>query len=201
VNQSRVFTLLGGDIIMWSSFGDIDAGRGAKSAISAPPPTVAFTPEGNTIIQVAGAVAGSGIRAITVDNSVNAGDVDLYAPNGTINAGDAGIGANNLYAGAREILGANNIDIGGQAFGVPALTPPQIPTDFGGATDISEAVKQSTENSIANAADDSTKTPLADAALSYLEVFVIGLGDESVGIGSDHSSQGDQARKLENNKR
>ena len=37
VNSSRVFTEQGGDILMWSSNGDLDAGRGAKTTLSFPP--------------------------------------------------------------------------------------------------------------------------------------------------------------------
>ena len=40
VNQSRVMTLLGGNIAMWSSEGDLDAGRGSKAAVSAPKPLI-----------------------------------------------------------------------------------------------------------------------------------------------------------------
>jgi hypothetical protein len=82
VNASRVFTLGGGDIAIWSTRGDIDAGRGAKSAISAPAPTVLVNSSGQVVIDFAGAVAGSGIRAILTDPSVKPGDVDLIAPAG-----------------------------------------------------------------------------------------------------------------------
>jgi filamentous hemagglutinin len=41
VNQSRILTLEGGDIILWASNGNIDAGKGAKSASGAPPPVIA----------------------------------------------------------------------------------------------------------------------------------------------------------------
>ena len=34
VNTSRIFTICGGDINLWSSFGNIDAGKGAKSALA-----------------------------------------------------------------------------------------------------------------------------------------------------------------------
>ena len=40
VNESRIFAADGGSILVWSTRGDIDAGRGAKTAISAPPPTI-----------------------------------------------------------------------------------------------------------------------------------------------------------------
>ena len=44
VNESRVFAADGGDILVWATRGDIDAGRGAKTAISAPPPLVVIDP-------------------------------------------------------------------------------------------------------------------------------------------------------------
>src|SRR5262249_34125468 len=77
VNRSRVFTLGGGDIVMWSSNGNIDAGRGAKTAVSAPAPTVIFDNQGNAVVDLSGVVAGSGIRAIITDKSVKPGSVDL----------------------------------------------------------------------------------------------------------------------------
>ena len=51
VNQSRVFALDGGDITVWSSNGNIDAGRGAKSAIAAPPPIISFDAQGNLRVE------------------------------------------------------------------------------------------------------------------------------------------------------
>ena len=36
VNESRVFAADGGNIMVWSTEGNIDAGRGAKTSISAP---------------------------------------------------------------------------------------------------------------------------------------------------------------------
>jgi hypothetical protein len=189
VNQARVFTLLGGDIIMWSTAGDIDAGRGAKEASSSARPQITVDDQGNLIPVLTAAVSGSGIRAKSTDPlRVKPGDVYLFAPSGIIDAGDAGIGATNLYAGATDIKGAENIDIGGQAFGVPALAPQVVQTDFGGSNDIADSIKKSTEKTVDQAVDDNSNTPIADAALSYLEVFVIGLGEDT-GQG-DKSSEG-----------
>ena len=124
VNQSRVFTLRGGDIAIWSTVGDIDAGRGAKSAISAPPPTdPRRSVSGQVTLDFAGAVAGSGIRAIVTDENVEPGDVDLIAPAGIVDAGDAGIGsAGNLNVAAQQVVGLDNIQVGGTSTGVPAET-------------------------------------------------------------------------------
>ncbi len=114
MNSSRIFTLGGGDIAIWSSRGNIDAGKGAKSAISAPPPVLLVDAQGNVSISVSSAVAGSGIRTIITDPEVQPGDVDLIAPAGFVNAGDAGIGSSgNLNIAAQKVVGLDNIQVGG----------------------------------------------------------------------------------------
>lgn len=189
VNQSRVFTLYGGDILMWSSYGDIDAGGGAKTAIAAPEPNISFDAEGNVIIDFAGAIAGSGIRAIAAGD-VEPGNVYLFAPNGTINAGDAGIAGGDIYIGALEVIGAENIDISGVALGVPTGDA-SVAGSLSGATDVGASASKSAEDTLASVSDSSeSETPLADAALSYLEVFVIGLGEESAQTDNPPGSNG-----------
>ena len=65
VNESRVFAADGGDILIWATRGDIDAGRGAKTAISAPPPQVLIDPEtGATELLFPAALTGSGIQTL-----------------------------------------------------------------------------------------------------------------------------------------
>ncbi len=110
VNQSRVFTLGGGDITIWSSNGDIDAGRGAKAAITTPAPVPRLDERGNLVVDFPPTVAGSGIRAQagTLDGS-DFGDVTLAAPKGFIDAGEAGIAGQNVRVGALAIIGADNI--------------------------------------------------------------------------------------------
>ena len=77
VNQSRVLTVLGGDIVLWSSEGDIDAGKGKKTAAAVPPPVIKFDPVTGAVTQeLQGAATGSGIGALITGN-VPAGDVDL----------------------------------------------------------------------------------------------------------------------------
>jgi len=179
VNQSRVFTLLGGDILMWSTSGDIDAGRGAKTAISAPAPDVSFDKQGNVIINISGAISGSGIRAITTDDNVVAGNVDLFAPTGVIDAGDAGIGGNNITIGATQVLGTNNFDIGGISVGVPNTNAGNLNVGLASVSGVSSRVTKSVENSMDKANRPRiSDTPISDAVLSYLEVFVLGFGDD-----------------------
>jgi filamentous hemagglutinin len=121
VNASRIFTLGGGNILIWSDEGSIDAGNGSKSSLSVPPPTVlvartARSP--STTPARSRAAASAPFRPIP---SVAAGDVDLDAPVGTVNAGDAGIGAaGNINIAAAHVIGALNINFGGTATGVPS---------------------------------------------------------------------------------
>ncbi len=179
VNQSRIFTLGGGNILIWSNEGSIDAGRGSKSSISAPPPQVVFDALGNVTLDLAGAVAGSGIRTIQIDPSVPPGNVDLIAPQGTVNAGDAGIGAaGNLNIAAQQVIGLDNIQFGGTATGVPAQVSNVGVALSGAAATSGSATNSATESASAEKAAKQT-TPLAQMALSWLEVFVTGLGEEN----------------------
>jgi len=180
VNTSRIFTLGGGDIAIWSSKGNIDAGKGAKSAISAPPPTLTVDSAGNVTINLGSAVAGSGIRTIVTSSTVEPGDVDLIAPSGFVNAGDAGIGsAGNLNIAAQSVVGLDNIQVGGTSTGVPPETS-GLAASLSGVTASASSSTASASNSIADSSNSPTDSaPLAEAALSYLEVFVIGLGEET----------------------
>lgn len=179
VNQSRVFTLLGGDIAIWSTTGDIDAGRGAKSSVSAPPPAVLVDSTGRVTLDFAGAVAGSGIRTIATDDKVTPGDVDLIAPAGIVNAGDAGIGsAGNLNIAAQQVVGLDNIQVGGASTGVPAETS-GLAAGLSGVTAVASSSSSAAASSVSDESGKDSDTPLAQTALSWLEVFVIGLGEDN----------------------
>jgi len=178
VNQSRVFTLRGGDIAIWSTAGDIDAGRGAKSAISAPPPTILVDPSGRVTLDFAGAVAGSGIRAILTDSSVTPGDVDLIAPSGIVDAGDAGIGsAGNLNVAAQQVVGLDNIQVGGTSTGVPAETS-SLGASLAGASAAGSSATSAASDKAGVSPASQTAAPLADSALGFLDVFLEGFGSE-----------------------
>jgi filamentous hemagglutinin family protein len=178
VNASRVFALDGGDIVIWSSKGDIDAGRGARSALAIPPPTTTFDAQGNVVIDFPAAISGSGIRAAVTTLGRKPGDVFLFAPAGVVDAGDAGIAsAGNVTINATQVLGADNIQVGGVAVGVPV--------EGGGlgvglsAASASSSAAASEASGVAQGDGKSTDAPLADSAVAWLEVFVVGLGDEN----------------------
>jgi hypothetical protein len=178
VNQSRVFAADGGNILMWSTFGNIDAGRGAKTAISAPPPVTTINPNtGQTTTVFPPALQGSGIQTLASTVGVTPGDVDLFAPNGVVNANDAGIVAGNLTIAATAVLGANNIAVSGSAVGLP---PPALALGAltSGAVSSSTAASSSAQSSVESGGGNAAQTPHAAAELGWLEVFVLGLGEE-----------------------
>lgn len=180
VNSSRIFTLGGGNILIWSDEGNIDAGKGAKTSLSAPPPTVLVNSDGSVSLNFQGAVAGSGIRTIQVSNNINPGNVELIAPLGTVNAGDAGIGAaGNITIAAAHVLGLDNIQFGGTSIGVPSPVS-DIGVSLSGASNVTSGA---TNSAAGNAAEEARKaaaaTPLTQAAISWLDVFVMGLGEET----------------------
>ena len=177
VNQSRVFVADGGSIMIWSSAGNIDAGRGAKTSISAPAPVITYDENGNATVQFPAALSGSGIRAFVTTEGRKPGDVDLFAPTGIVLVNDAGIGsAGNITIGATQVVGAGNIDVGGVAVGVPVDT---------GGLGANLASVSSTSSSASNAVGggegptQDQRAPLAESALSWLDVFVVGLGEDN----------------------
>jgi len=179
VNESRVFAADGGNILVWATRGDIDAGRGAKTAISAPPPAVSFDENGVPRLTISPALAGSGIQTLATTTGRKPGDVDLFAPRGVVNAGDAGIVAGNLTIAATAVLGANNIQVSGTSVGVPVDTG-GLAAGLTGASNAASGATSSTTNSLtADTRKEDSPAPLADSALTWLDVFVEGFGEES----------------------
>jgi hypothetical protein len=180
VNSSRVFTLGGGNILIWSNQGSIDAGLGAKTSVSAPPPSILISSNGTVTIDFSGAATGSGIRTIQTEPSTPPGNVDLIAPVGTVNAGDAGIGAaGNINIAAQSVIGVTNINFGGTATGVPAVVS-NVSASLSGASNASSGASNAATSSVSgDAAAKESQAPLSQSALSWLDVFVTGLGEEN----------------------
>lgn len=177
VNQSRILTVGGGDVLLWSSEGDIDAGKGKKTAAAVPPPLVKVDAQGNVTQELQGAASGSGIGALSSGNVV-AGDIDLIAPTGTVNAGDAGIRAGNLNIAAQVVLGADNISVAGTSTGTPVADASAVTATTSGATsqgdDVSKATAALSQNlsEAAKAADEMRKIKP-----TFISAEVIGYGD------------------------
>ena len=120
VNRSRVLTFAGGDEVIWSTYGDIDAGRGAKTTRVPSAPEITTDEDAVTKVQERSDIGGSGIGTIIGFAGVKKGDVSLIAPHGTVNAGDAGIRVSgNFTVAAMFVLNADNIKVGGEIKGMP----------------------------------------------------------------------------------
>jgi hypothetical protein len=146
VNQSRILTLEGGDIILWASYGSIDAGNGAKSASAAPPPVIETNSSGTVFVNPVNDVSGSGIGQLLTSPNETAGLVNLIAPNGDVNAGDAGIRvAGNLNIAAVQVIGAGNISVVGTSTGVPVSEAGALAGALSGANSIGDASKNAVE--------------------------------------------------------
>jgi filamentous hemagglutinin len=128
VGTSRIFTLRGGNEIIWSTDGDIAAGASSKTVQSAPPTRVLIDPQSGAVeTDLAGLATGGGIGVLETVAGVPPADVDLIAPNGTVDAGDAGIRASgNLNIAAVQILNAGNIQVGGKSSGIPTVVAPNV---------------------------------------------------------------------------
>jgi filamentous hemagglutinin len=176
VNQSRIFAADGGNILIWSTNADIDAGRGAKTAISAPPPVITVNANGQVTQVFPAALTGSGIQALATTPGVTPGDVDLFAPHGVVNANDAGIVAGNITIGATAVLGANNISFSGTSVGVPVAVT-GVGAGFSGASSTGAAASSGAASSTENS-ERAQKAQATELPVGMLDVAVVSLGED-----------------------
>ncbi|WP_198135169.1 filamentous haemagglutinin family protein [Rhodopseudomonas palustris] len=140
---SRVFTTFGGDILVWSEVGDINAGRGAKTSLVFTPPLRVYDDYGNVTLSPQTPSSGAGIATLSPIPQVPAGDIDLIAPLGTIDAGEAGIRASgNINLAALQIVNAANINVQGTATGLPTVQAPNMTAGLA-STNATSATQQS----------------------------------------------------------
>jgi hypothetical protein len=119
VNESRIMTFYGGDITVWSDNGNINAGRGSRTAVSPPKTRKIKTATGYMTVYDPPSV-GSGIRAVTYgDNPPPPGNIHLFAPSGIIDAAEAGIAGGQIFLAALKINNAANINFSMGSIGVP----------------------------------------------------------------------------------
>jgi hypothetical protein len=191
VNQGRVFTLGGGDITMISQYGNIDAGRGSKTASSAPPPLLTTDASGNTKIDISGSISGSGIATLQTSDKQAASDVVALAPRGIFDAGDAGVrSTGKVQIEAAVVLNSSNISASGGVSGA-------VVVDSGAAPAPAAASNTS-------ATPDTSRAAAATAAQSLtLSVDVMGYGSEAATDeegDEDDDSDGKKKKKNSGNK-
>jgi hypothetical protein len=140
--QSRIFTEEGGDMTIWSSNGDINAGKGAKTVTNVPAPIYVSDEDHFNTRDARGEVSGAGISTVAAIPGVLPGNVDLIAPRGTVDAGAAGIRVSgNLNIAALQVLNAFNIQVQGVTTGVPTVAAPNV----GALSDASSASAAATK--------------------------------------------------------
>jgi hypothetical protein len=176
---SRIFTLKGGDITVWSSTGDIAAGASSKTVQAAPPTRVIIDPQSaNVATDLAGLATGGGIGVLASVTGVAPGSVDLIAPVGVVDAGDAGIRATgNLNIAAVQVLNSSNIVAGGTTSGTPvsAVSSPNM----GAVNSAASAGAATTSASVAQAAAQAQQSLPQQDLPSIITVEVLGYGGGS----------------------
>jgi filamentous hemagglutinin len=172
VAQSRIFTELGGDILIWSSHGDINAGKGKQTSIVTRAPNTLYDLYANMTEIPATPQTGAGIATLIGVQGVPAGNVDLFAPNGIIDAGEAGIRVSgNLTVAALEILHVQNIQVQGHAEGLPTIVGPNV------TAAIAASNTAGAGNSVAEeVAKQQTSATEQQATPSLITVEVLGYG-------------------------
>ncbi|MEW6437770.1 MAG: filamentous hemagglutinin family protein [Pseudomonadota bacterium] len=185
--QSRIFTEQGGDMTIWSSNGDINAGEGAKTTSAVPPPEFKEDPDAYFTVDAKSQVTGAGIATLQTIPSAPRGNVYLIAPRGTVDAGAAGIRVSgNLDIAALQVLNAFNIQVQGVTEGVPTVAAPNI-----GALDSASSASGAATKAITAVGQGNN----APAPASILIVEIEGYGGDDGESAPVQQPQPDQRRK------
>ncbi|MBB4199992.1 hypothetical protein CCR94_21600 [Rhodoblastus sphagnicola] len=168
---SRIMTTFGGNILVWSAEGDINAGRGAKTTVVYTPPKRVYDEYGNVTLAPQAPSTGAGIATLNPIPEVKAGDIDLIAPLGKVDAGEAGIRVSgDINIAALQILNAANIQAQGRTTGIPTVQAPSISAALS-ATNATAATQQ--------AAAPTQGSGNAQPSVIIVEVLGYGGGDGS----------------------
>ena len=173
----------------------MDAGKGAKTALSVPPPKVQIDPNtGASRLVFPPAVAGSGIQATNPAPSndpraaiSDGADVLLFAPAGIVDAGDAGISSTgNILVGALEFVGRDNV-AGNVTISVASDSSVAMPA---GSANAGNDAAQSAEK----AADNASGEQKEEKRLAYLTIELLGTGKDD-----DEEDEEEKKRKKQAN--
>jgi hypothetical protein len=172
LGQSRVLTTFGGNILIWSATGDINAGRGAKGTVIFTPPGITYDNYADINLAPTVPSSGAGIGTLNPIPEISPGNVNLVAPLGTIDVGEAGIRVSgNLNLAARVIINAANITVAGKATGLPTIVAPNVAAITAASNTVGAA------NSVANeVAKQQAAQGQQQTVPSIITVEVLGYG-------------------------
>ncbi|HWM46427.1 MAG TPA: filamentous hemagglutinin family protein [Xanthobacteraceae bacterium] len=187
VNSSRIMTTQGGDVLLWSSNGDLNAGRGSQTILSLPPLQVVFDQDAYQSVDLGGFVTGSGIATLKTSRVATKANVYLMAPRGTIDAGTAGIRSDlgDAFVLAPRVENASNIKVGGTTTGIPTVSAP----DVGSLSSASNAAGAATKS-----AETPTGSVPSGGGASIFIVEVVGYGGGDGATGSTPAPSGGESR-------
>ncbi|MEI2415526.1 filamentous hemagglutinin family protein [Orrella sp. JC864] len=169
---SRIMTTFGGDIFAWSEQGDINAGRGAKTTVLYTPPRRSYDDYGNVSLAPQVPSSGAGIATLNPIPEVPPGDIDLIAPLGTIDAGEAGIRVSgNVNIAALQVLNAENIQVQGEAVGIPVVAAVNVGA-LTSASAASTAAADAAQEAVAR-----TRAAARQNLPSIISVQILGFGE------------------------
>jgi filamentous hemagglutinin family protein len=173
LGESRVLTTFGGNILIWSAQGDINAGRGAKTTIDYTPLQRVYDIYGNVALSPTVPSTGAGIGTLNPIPQVTPGNINLVAPLGTVDAGAAGIRVSgNLNIAAAHVANGGDITVGGTTTGVP--TAPAV--NIGGLTAAGNAAGAGAQASVGGKLGNQAPLP----SVWIVEILGYGGGDQSV---------------------
>lgn len=196
IGIGRIFTLRGGNAIIWSSKGDIAAGSSSKTVKSAPPTRVLIDPQSAAVkTDLSGLATGGGIGVLATVKGIAPGDVDLIAPLGSVDAGDAGIRVTgNLNVAATRVLNSANISVSGKSSGAAGATVSQpAATTLASASRTSAASSSAanTERRVSN--QEAQPTPQKPAPIALPTVFTV----EVIGYGGSDADEEEDKEEQE----
>jgi filamentous hemagglutinin family protein len=177
LGASRAFTLGGGDILMWTSLGDITAGFGSKTSVRSAPLAYVMDPNGTVALNNFGTNTGAGIGVLDAfdgeDENRQPSRLDLLAFFGEVNAGDAGIRVvGDLNIAALRVVNAANIEVSGEAVGIP-----QVPVVNVGALNAASNATSAIVNEAAQLAERGRPQVRADVPV-IVQVRLLGFGEQ-----------------------
>jgi filamentous hemagglutinin family protein len=177
VNSSRVLTTQGGDVTMWSSNGNLDAGRGSKTTLSAPALQVLYDQDDYQFIDLGGYVTGAGIGTLKASDVAETSSLYLLAPRGIIDFGTAGVqSSGDAVFVAPVVANFGNASVQGTSTGVPTISVPNIGALTAGSN-------------TAGAAAKTADTPTAGGSSKPASIFIVEVIGYGGGDGQDVSGK------------